>query len=109
MPLARANPGKTGFVAIDDGRLAFETRLHLARSAERSIDVQTYICHGDDTGTLMFEGLRGRPTGACACGCCSTTPTSSASIRPRAPDAPPTSRCGSSIRSRAGLRGLGAT
>ena len=55
MPLARANPGKTGFVAIDDGRLAFETRLHLARSAARSIDIQTYIWYGDATGTLLFE------------------------------------------------------
>jgi putative cardiolipin synthase len=55
MPLAQGHPGKTGFVAIDDGRLAFETRLHLARSAARSIDVQTYIWHNDATGTLLFE------------------------------------------------------
>ncbi len=55
MPLARGHPGKTGFVAIDDGRLAFETRMHLARSAARSIDIQTYIWYGDATGTLLFE------------------------------------------------------
>jgi len=53
--LVRDHPGKTGVVAIDDGRLAFDTRLHLARSAARSIDIQTYIWYGDATGTLMFE------------------------------------------------------
>ena len=55
VPLARGHPGKSGVAAIEDGRLAFETRLHLARSAARSIDVQTYIWYGDATGTLLFE------------------------------------------------------
>jgi putative cardiolipin synthase len=54
-PLVRANPGKTGVLAIGDGRLAFGTRMHLARNAARSIDIQTYIWHADTAGTLLFE------------------------------------------------------
>lgn len=55
VPPARQHPGKSGVVAIDDGRVAFAARILLARSAARSIDIQTFIWHGDATGTLLFE------------------------------------------------------
>ncbi len=61
-PLGRAvtartqqHPDKTGITAISDGRVAFGTRMLLARAASKSIDIQTYIWHDDSTGTLLFE------------------------------------------------------
>lgn len=52
-----ANPGRSGIVALPDGLDAFAARMHLARSAERSLDVQYYIWADDLTGTLLFEAL----------------------------------------------------
>src|SRR3979490_879908 len=49
------HPGKTGVTAIPDGRVAFGTRMLLARAASKSIDIQTYIWHDDATGTLLLE------------------------------------------------------
>jgi cardiolipin synthase C len=57
-PQVRAHPGQSGFLALADGREAFAARLRLADAAERSIDLQTYIFHGDATGTLMIDRLR---------------------------------------------------
>jgi cardiolipin synthase C len=51
------HPGKTGITPIPDGRIAFGTRMLLARAASRSIDIQTYIWHDDATGTLLFEEI----------------------------------------------------
>jgi putative cardiolipin synthase len=48
------HPGKTGITPIPDGRVAFGTRMLLARAASKSIDIQTYIWHDDATGTLLF-------------------------------------------------------
>ena len=56
-PLTAANPGKTGIHAIPDPRAAFAARGILAGTAERSLDVQYYIWHGDETGYLLFEAL----------------------------------------------------
>jgi len=63
-PLGRAvaartpqHPGMTGISAIPDGRVAFGTRMLLARAASKSIDIQTYIWHDDATGTLLFEEI----------------------------------------------------
>ena len=52
-----AHPGRSGIVALPDGLDAFAARMHLARSAERSLDVQYYIWADDLTGTLLFEAL----------------------------------------------------
>ncbi|OJZ16497.1 MAG: hypothetical protein BGP20_10460 [Thiobacillus sp. 63-78] len=52
------HPGFSGIHLLDDGRDAFAARILLARAAERSIDVQYYIWHGDVTGTLLFNELR---------------------------------------------------
>ena len=52
-----ANPGKTGFHALPNARDAFATRVLLAAAAEKSIDAQYYIWHGDAVGYLLFEAL----------------------------------------------------
>lgn len=57
-PLAAAHPGLSGVHPLIDGRDAFAARVLLARSAERSLDVQYYIWRGDLTGTLMLDALR---------------------------------------------------
>ena len=57
LPAVRQHPGLTGLVPIIDGRVAFGTRVLLARAATRSIDIQTFIWHPDSTGTLLFEEM----------------------------------------------------
>jgi putative cardiolipin synthase len=56
-PGAAANPGRSGIYAIPEPRAAFAARAILAATAERSLDVQYYIWHGDETGYLLFEAL----------------------------------------------------
>jgi cardiolipin synthase C len=63
-PLGRAvsagsqqHPGKSGIAAFPDGRVAFGSRMHLARAAARSIDIQTFIWHDDATGSLLYEEM----------------------------------------------------
>jgi putative cardiolipin synthase len=53
-----AHPGLTGVHPLEDGRAAFAARAALAEIAQRSLDVQYYIWHGDVSGRLMFEALR---------------------------------------------------
>jgi len=57
-PLAAAHPGQSGIHPLLDARDAFAARVHLAQTAERSLDVQYYIWHKDLTGTLLFDALR---------------------------------------------------
>ena len=57
LPQVQQHPGLTGVIPITDGRLAFAVRASLARSAARSIDIQTFIWHPDSTGTLLFEEM----------------------------------------------------
>ena len=52
-----AHPGRTGVHPLPRPREAFAARVVLAAAAERSIDVQYYIWHGDQVGYLMFEAL----------------------------------------------------
>jgi putative cardiolipin synthase len=54
---AAANPGKSGIYPLIDGTDAFVARAVLANVAERSLDVQYYIWHGDTTGMLLMEAL----------------------------------------------------
>jgi cardiolipin synthase C len=54
---ASAHPGLTGVHPLGDGRDAFAARVLLARSAERSLDVQYYIFRNDMTGGLLCEAL----------------------------------------------------
>ena len=52
-----AHPAKTGIYVLDEARDAFAARGLLAEAADRSLDVQYYIWHGDQTGWLLFEAL----------------------------------------------------
>jgi putative cardiolipin synthase len=54
---AARHPGLSGVEAITDGRVAFGLRIALARAATRSIDLQTFIWHADETGTLLYEEM----------------------------------------------------
>ena len=47
----------SGVYPLDQPLDAFAARVLLARAAERSLDVQYYIWHGDVTGHLMFEEM----------------------------------------------------
>ncbi len=53
----KGNPGKSGVHDLGDPRDAFAARGLLARAAEKSIDAQYYIWHGDQAGKLLFETL----------------------------------------------------
>ena len=52
-----AHPGKSGFLLLSSGLDAFVARAVLARLAERSIDAQYYLYHGDLTGRLFTDQL----------------------------------------------------
>ena len=56
-PLAAEHPGKSGIHPLSNPHDAFAARVLLARAAERTLDVQYYIWHGDMTGTLLLEEL----------------------------------------------------
>ena len=56
-PRLAKHPGKSGIYALADPHDAFAARVLLARAAERTLDVQYYIWHGDITGTLLLEEL----------------------------------------------------
>jgi cardiolipin synthase C len=52
-----AHPGQSGIHALLNPRDAFATRSVLAAAADRSLDLQYYIWHGDPVGYLLFEAL----------------------------------------------------
>ena len=54
---AAAHPGKSGFHLLGNGLDAFVARAVLAHYAERSIDVQYYLYHGDLVGRLFTDQL----------------------------------------------------
>ena len=56
-PGIAANPGKTGIYRLPDPRDAFAARILLTDAAEKSLDVQYFIWHGDRVGYLLFEAL----------------------------------------------------
>lgn len=51
------HPGASGFRLLVDGPEAFALRLASARVAGRSLDVQTYIWHADETGMTLANAL----------------------------------------------------
>lgn len=51
------HPGKTGIHALSSPHDALAARVLLAAAAERSIDAQYYIWHGDEVGILLFEAV----------------------------------------------------
>ncbi len=52
-----ANPGKTGIHPLPNAHDAFAARALFAAAAEKSIDAQYYLWHGDQVGNLLFEAL----------------------------------------------------
>ncbi|MDH5209140.1 MAG: phospholipase D family protein [Burkholderiaceae bacterium] len=56
-PDVAANPGKAGIHALPNPYDAFAARVLLAGAAEKSLDVQYFIWHGDQVGYLLFEAL----------------------------------------------------
>ena len=53
----RDHPGESGFLLLGNGLDAFVARAVLANIAERSIDAQYYLLHGDLTGKLFVDQL----------------------------------------------------
>jgi putative cardiolipin synthase len=51
------NQKESSFVLLDSGLDALAARLWLAEKAEKTLDVQYYIFHGDKTGALVAEAL----------------------------------------------------
>ena len=49
--------GQSGYLLLPDGLDAFVARAVLARHAERSIDTQYYMWHGDEVGNLLAYQL----------------------------------------------------
>jgi putative cardiolipin synthase len=56
-PGAASHPGKSGIHSLPVPSDAFAARILLARAADRTLDVQYYIWHGDQAGYLLFEAL----------------------------------------------------
>jgi phosphatidylserine/phosphatidylglycerophosphate/cardiolipin synthase-like enzyme len=56
-PRVAGNPGKSGFHALTSPSDAFAARVLLASASEKSLDLQYYIWHGDQTGYLLFEAV----------------------------------------------------
>ena len=56
-PWVAAHPGLSGVHAMPDPYDAFAARVVLAAAAQRSIDAQYFIWHGDQVGMLLFEAL----------------------------------------------------
>ena len=54
---AAGHPGKSGIHALPSPSDAFAARALLAAAAEKSLDIQYYIWHGDQTGYLLYEAL----------------------------------------------------
>ena len=57
-PQVQAHPGMSGIYSLADAHDAFAARVLLTRSAEKTLDVQSYIWHGDTTGILLMDELR---------------------------------------------------
>jgi putative cardiolipin synthase len=54
-----ARPGVSGFVPLERGLDAFIARAALAEQAERTLDLQYYIVHGDTSGLLLLGRVFG--------------------------------------------------
>ncbi len=55
--LVAAHPAQSGIHAMPIPADAFAARVLLAAAAEKSLDVQYYIWHGDQTGYLLYEAV----------------------------------------------------
>jgi len=56
-PLVAAHPAQSGIHPLPIPADAFAARVLLAAAAEKSLDIQYYIWHGDQTGYLLYEAV----------------------------------------------------
>ena len=56
-PRVAANPGRSGFRLLPNGLDAFVARAILIELAEHTLDLQYYIFHPDETGSLVVDRL----------------------------------------------------
>jgi putative cardiolipin synthase len=56
--LRSAHPGRSGILPLAGGHDAFAARATLADAAQRSLDLQYYMWHGDVSGSLLFDAVR---------------------------------------------------
>jgi putative cardiolipin synthase len=56
-PALAAHPGQSGFHLLEQGADAFLARVGLVRAAQRTLDLQYYIFHADDTGLALLGEL----------------------------------------------------
>lgn len=56
-PRVTQHPGRSGIRTLVDGHDAFAARMLLARAAERTLDVQYYIWHDDNSGRMLLAAL----------------------------------------------------
>ena len=56
-PRLAQHPGLSGLMPFEDPHDAFAARVLLSRLAERSLDVQYFIWHGDAVGTLLWQAM----------------------------------------------------
>ena len=56
--LAATTRNDSGFALVGSAELAFTSRMTLIKAAEKTLDLQYYAIHADDTTERMFEALR---------------------------------------------------
>ncbi|MFP4463525.1 MAG: phospholipase D family protein [Guyparkeria sp.] len=54
-PQTAGHPGRTGFYLLSDPEMTFAAWTHLARTTQRSLDLQYYIWYADRSGTLLLR------------------------------------------------------
>ena len=55
---SQPDPDLSGFRLMPGGDFAFDTRIQLARRAQRTLDVQYYQIENDETGRYLLRTLR---------------------------------------------------
>ena len=56
--LAASTRNDSGFALVDSAELAFTSRMTLIKAAEKTLDLQYYAIHADDTTDRLFAALR---------------------------------------------------
>ncbi|MCY7305840.1 MAG: phospholipase D-like domain-containing protein, partial [Rhodoferax sp.] len=56
--LAASTRNDSGFALVGSAELAFTSRMTLIKAAEKTLDLQSYAIHADDTTDRLFEALR---------------------------------------------------
>lgn len=54
---AQQHPGTSGFHLIQAGADGFVMRMQMIKAAQRTLDLQYYIFHGDETGLLLTRAI----------------------------------------------------